>query len=210
MDHANAKLRILVVDDHPLFRAGVITVVNSQPDMVAIAQAGDGQQAIELYREHHPDVVLMDLRMPGLGGVDATSLIISEHPAARVLVITTFRGDVEALRALKAGALGYLLKTTLLDELPIAIRHLAEGRRYLPNEIAEGLATHAIDEPLTLREIAVLKSVASGKSNQLVARELAISEETVKCHMKGIMSKLDARDRTHAVCIGFARGIITD
>jgi DNA-binding NarL/FixJ family response regulator len=209
MSDSNVKLRILVVDDHPLFRAGVITVIDKQHDMVAVAEAKDGHEAISLYRDLKPDVVLMDLRMPGLGGVDAISIIVSNDPAARVLVITTYRGDVEALRALKAGAMGYLLKSSLLDELPAAIRTLVMGRRYMPSEIAAELADHAVDEPLTLREIAVLKSVASGNSNVLVARELAISEETVKSHMKGIMSKLSARDRTHAVCIGFARGIIT-
>lgn len=203
------RLRILVVDDHPLLRAGVVAVVAMQPDMTVIAEAGDGHEAVSLYREHSPDVVLMDLRMPGLGGVDATSILISEHPDAKVLVVTTFYGDVEALRALKAGALGYLLKNSVLEELTVAIRRVAAGHKYVPAEIAAGLADHAVDEALTLREIAVLKSVALGNSNSLVARELAISEETVKSHMRAIMSKLDARDRTHAVSIGIRRGVIS-
>lgn len=205
---ASNRLRILVVDDHPLLRAGVVAVVDRQPDMIVIAEAGDGHEAISLYRLHSPDVVLMDLRMPGLGGVDATSILVSEHPDAKVLVVTTYHGDVEALRALRAGAIGYLLKSSVLEDLALAIRRVAAGKKYVPAEIAAGLADHAVDEALTLREIAVLKSVALGNSNSLVARELAISEETVKSHMRGIMSKLDARDRTHAVSIGIRRGII--
>lgn len=201
-------IRILVVDDHPIFRAGVISVIGKTADMMVVAEAGDGHEAIRLYREHRPDVVLMDLRMPGLGGVDATSIITSEHRDARILVVTTYRGDVEALRALKAGAMGYLLKSSLLEELAVAIRNVSSGKKYVPAEIATSLAMHVVDGQLTLREIAVLKSVAAGNSNQLVARELAISEDTVKSHMKSILSKLDARDRTHAVTIGIARGII--
>ena len=208
MEETPDRLRVLVVDDHPLFRAGIVAVVGTQPDMVVIAEAGDGHEAIRLYGEHKPDVSLMDLRMPGLGGVDATTIIVSGDPSARVLVVTTYHGDVEALRALRAGANGYLLKSSVLEELPLAIRRVARGQKYVPTEIAAGLADHAVDEALTLREIAVLRSVASGNSNMLVARELAITEETVKSHMKGIMSKLDARDRTHAVCIGISRGII--
>jgi DNA-binding NarL/FixJ family response regulator len=202
-------LRLLLVDDHPLFRAGVAAVLSKQTGMKVVAEAGDGNEAIRLYREHRPDVALIDLRMPGLGGVEAISIIISEDPQARILVLTTYYGDVEALRALKAGAAGYLLKTSLLDELSVAVRRVAEGHKYLPSEVAAGLATHSIDEPLTLREIAVLQSVAAGNSNNLVAHELTISEETVKSHMKAIMGKLDARDRTHAVCIGIRRGIIS-
>lgn len=208
MEDAAKRLRILVVDDHPLFRAGVVSIITKQPDMTVVAEAADGLEAVQRYRDQKPDVVLMDLRMPGLSGVDATSIIVSEDAEARILVVTTYQGDVEALRALKAGASGYLLKSTSLDEFAEAIRSVASGKKYVPNEIAMGLAIHAIDEPLTLREIAVLKSVARGNSNQLVARELAITEETVKSHMKAILSKLDARDRTHAVSIAIARGII--
>lgn len=201
-------IRALVVDDHPIFRAGLAAVISKSADIMVVAQAGDGHEAVRLYRQHRPDVVLMDLRMPGLGGVDATSIIVSEYKDARILVVTTYRGDVEALRALKAGALGYLLKSSPPEELAVAIRSVSSGRKYVPAEIATDLAVHAVDGQLTLREIAVLKSVAAGNSNQLVARELAISEDTVKSHMKSILSKLDARDRTHAVTIGIARGII--
>jgi DNA-binding NarL/FixJ family response regulator len=208
MEQTYRRLRVLVADDHPLFRAGVVAVVSKEVDMVVVAEASDGHEAVKLYREHKPDVVLMDLRMPGLGGVEAISIIISEHPEALVLVVTTYQGDVEALRALKAGAIGYLLKSSLLDELSLAIRRVSEGKKYMPAEIAAGLASHAVDEELTMREIAVLTSVASGNSNALVARDLAISEETVKSHMRAIMSKLAARDRTHAVSIGIKRGII--
>ena len=209
MTEESQKLRIIVADDHPLLRAGVAAVVNAQPDMHVVAQASDGHEAISLYRSHRPDLVLMDLRMPGLGGVDAISIIVSENPDARILVVTTYKGDVEALRALKAGATGYLLKSSVLDDLTVAIRRVASGRKFVPSEVAAGLADHAVDEELTLREIAVLNSVSHGNSNALVARELAISEETVKSHMRGIMSKLDARDRTHAVSIGIRRGIIS-
>lgn len=208
MEERTERIRILVADDHPILRAGLVAVIGKHADMTVVAEAGDGHEAIRLYREHRPDVVLMDLRMPGLGGVEATSIIVSEHKDARILVVTTYQGDVEALRALKAGAMGYLLKSSRLEELAIAIRSVSLRRKYVPAEIATGLAIHAIDGQLTLREIAVLKSVASGNSNLLVARELAISEDTVKSHMKSILSKLDARDRTHAVTIGIARGII--
>jgi DNA-binding NarL/FixJ family response regulator len=206
-DGANA-IRVLVADDHPLFRAGVVAVVEREPDMEIIAEASDGREVVELYRQHRPDVVLMDLRMPCLGGVEAISLIMAQDPSAHVLVVTSYKGDVEALMALRAGAIGYLLKSAVVKELPLAIRRVSRGQRFVPFEIAEELAVHAVDEALTQREIDVLSSVAAGNSNALVGHALAISEETVKTHMRAILSKLGARDRTHAVAIGLRRGII--
>jgi DNA-binding NarL/FixJ family response regulator len=204
------KLRILTVDDHPLFRQGVAAVINARQDMEVIAEAGNGLEAVDQYRRHKPDVVIMDLRMPALGGVEAISIITSEFPNARILVMTTYQGDVEALRALKAGAQGYVLKSSIAEDVAHAIERVSRGKKYLPSAVAVALADHAIDGALSAREVEVLRLIASGNSNLATARALSISEETVKSHMKSIIAKLNARDRTHAVMIAVRRGILTE
>jgi DNA-binding NarL/FixJ family response regulator len=203
-------LEVLVVDDHPLFLQGIATVINAHDDMEVVAQAGDGLQAVELYRTHEPDIAIMDLRMPNLGGVEAISIIVTEFPDARILVMTTYQGDVEALRALKAGARGYLLKSAIADDVALAIRRVAQGLKYVPPEVANALADHAADGSLSMREVEVLRLIAMGHSNLAAAHALFISEETIKSHMKSIIAKLAARDRTHAVMIAVRRGILTD
>lgn len=208
MMDANKIISVLIADDHPLFRRGARSVVHDQDDMQVIGEAENGRAAVEAFRTTRPDVVLMDLRMPTLGGVEAIGEIIGEFPDARVLVLTTYQGDVEATRALRAGARGYLLKSAVADDLAVAIRHVHAGHRYVPSEIAANLASHAIDGALSPRELAVLKLISQGNSNSSAAQVLAITEETVKSHMKSIMSKLQAKDRTHAVMIGIDRGII--
>jgi DNA-binding NarL/FixJ family response regulator len=210
LDPTSKKLNILVVDDHPLFLQGMAAVINVHADMQVIAQAKNGLEAVELYRLHQPDIAIMDLRMPALGGVEAISIIVSEFPAARILVMTTYQGDVEALRALKAGARGYLLKSAIADDVPIAIRRVAQGLKYVPPEVASALADHAAEGSLSMREIEVLRLIAMGNSNLAAATALSISEETVKSHMKSIIAKLSARDRTHAVMIAVRRGILTE
>ncbi|MFC5741315.1 response regulator [Dyella tabacisoli] len=208
MSQAESRIRILTVDDHPMLREGIAAVIEGQPDMVLVAEASNGREAVEQFRRYRPDVTLMDLQMPEMNGIDAITLIRKEFPAASILVLTTYKGDVQALRALKAGAQGYLLKSALRKELLDTIRHLYAGKRAIPAEIAMEIADHAVDDALTPREIAVLTCVAAGNSNKAVAAELAISEETVKAHMKSILAKLDAKDRTHAVTIGLRRGVI--
>jgi len=201
-------IRVLIADDHPLFRAGVSSLLEGRDDMVLVAEANDGQEAVSLFRQHRPDVILMDLRMPRMDGIEAIELIRAEFPAARIVVLTTYKGDAQALRALKAGACGYLLKSLLHKDLVDTIRACHAGRSVIPPEIASGIAEHAADEELTVREIEVLRSVASGRSNKRVAVALGISEETVKVHLKRILAKLKASDRTHAVTIAVKRGII--
>jgi len=201
-------VRILVVDDHPLFRSGVASLLGTQPDMQLVAEASDGHEAVAMFRAHRPDVTLMDLQMPRMDGVEAIEAIRADFPNARIVILTTYRGDVQALRALKVGAAGYLLKSLLHKELVETIRTVHAGKRVIPPEIAAEIAGHAGEEQLTEREMEVLRCVASGKSNKRVADQLDISEETVKGHLRRILAKLSATDRTHAVTIAVKRGII--
>jgi DNA-binding NarL/FixJ family response regulator len=204
----DTRIRVLTVDDHPMLREGIAAVVRPRPDMTLVGEAEDGAKAIEAYRELRPDVTLMDLQMPNLNGVDAIIRIREEFPNARIIVLTTYVGDVLALRALRAGAVGYLLKGTLRKELLEAIRAVHAGRRFIPPEIAQEIAIHAGEDSLSDREVGVLKLVAQGQANKEIARALAISEDTVKGHLKSIFSKLDVTDRTQAVTQAARRGII--
>jgi DNA-binding NarL/FixJ family response regulator len=208
MDTPVSVIRILAVDDHPIMLEGLSAVIDAEPDMQMVAVASCGEEAVRLYRRHQPDVTLMDLEMPGMSGEEAIRAIHDEFPAAVILVLTTFKGDAQALRALKAGARGYLLKGSMRRELVDTIRTLRQGKKSIPREIAAEIATHAIDERLTSREISVLRDVAQGHSNKMVADALSISEATVKVHMKSILGKLGADSRTHAVQIAQRRGII--
>ena len=201
-------IRILTVDDHPILREGIAAILATQADMILVAEAGDGREAIEQFRIHRPDITLMDLQMPRMSGGEAILAIRKEFSDARIIVLTTFSGDVQADRALKAGACGYLLKNMLRKELVDTIRAVHNGRKRIPPEIAIELAEHHGDDDLTEREVEVLRQVASGSANKIIADKLAISEETVKAHMKKILSKLGANDRTHAVAIALKRGII--
>lgn len=201
-------ITVLVVDDHPLMREGIAAVIQGESDMVLVAEAGNGRQAIERYAEHRPDVTLMDLQMPEMDGVAATTAIRSQWFDARVLMLTTYSGDAQALRSLKAGASGYLLKSMIRSDLLAAVRAVHAGERHIPKEVAAELAAHVTDDALSMRELDVLKRVAAGNSNRRVAVELAVTEETIKSHMKNVMNKLSARDRTHAVMIALKRGII--
>lgn len=203
-----SRIRVLIVDDHPLLREGVAAVVSRQEDMSLVAEAANGREAIEMFRAHRPDVTLMDLQMPEMGGIDAIAAIRIDFPKARIVVLTTHRGDVQALRAFQAGACGYLLKSMVRKELVDTIRCAHAGRRRIPPEIASELAEHVSDDALSGREIEVLGKVAKGNSNKAVAAQLGISEDTVKVHLKNIFEKLDANDRTHAVTIALSRGII--
>jgi DNA-binding NarL/FixJ family response regulator len=201
-------IKLMIVDDHPLLREGIAAVIQSEGDMVLVAEANNGREALKCFREHQPDVTLMDLLMPEMDGVDATIAIRAEWPQARIVILTTYSGDALALRALKAGASGYLLKSLIRTDLLEAIRSVHAGRRRIRREVAEGLAEHVHDDALSARELEVLRQVACGNSNRRVAVHLGISEDTVKAHMKNILSKLAANDRTHAVTIALKRGII--
>jgi two-component system, NarL family, response regulator len=205
---ARSPIRILTVDDHPLLREGIAAVLANETDMVVVAEAGNGREAVEQFRAHRPDVTLMDLQMPVMNGTDAILAIRKDYPEARIIVLTTYSGDAQAVRALKAGAYGYLLKNMVRKDLAETIRSVHGGKKRIPPDIAVEMAEHHTDDALTEREIEVLKEVAAGNANKLVALRLAISEETVKAHMKSILSKLGANDRTHAVTIALKRGII--
>ncbi len=202
------KIKILVVDDHPFLREGIVGAVNSQSDMLLIGEAGNGQEAIEQFRMHRPDVTLMDLQMPTMNGTDAIVAIRSEFPSARIIVLTAYKGDIQALRAFQAGAVGYLLKNMLRKELLDTIRVVDSGRRRIPPEIARELGEHIVDDELSVREIEVLKLIAIGMSNKFAAAQLSLAETTVKTHVQNILIKLGANDRTHAVTIGLKRGYI--
>ena len=203
-----AQIRVLSVDDHPLLREGLAAIINNQPDMLLVAQACDAQEAIQEYRKHRPDVTLMDLRLPDKSGIDAMIAVRAEFPEARVIMLTTFEGDVEIQRALEAGARGYMLKSMPPKELVEVIRQVHAGKKRIPAQLAAQLAEHLSDEDLTAREIEVLNQIAGGNRNRDIAEKLLITEETVKVHIKHIMDKLGANDRTQAVAIGVRRGII--
>jgi len=204
----DSRIRILTVDDHPMLREGIAAVLAVETDMVLVAEASDGSEAVEQFRTHLPDITLMDLQMPVMGGTEAITAIRREFPDARIIVLTTYAGDAQAVRAFKAGASGYMLKNMVRKELVETIRTVHSGKKRIPPEVAMGMAEHHADDALTEREIEVLKLVAAGNANKIIADCLSISEETVKAHMRNILSKLDANDRTHAVTIALRRGII--
>jgi DNA-binding NarL/FixJ family response regulator len=201
-------IRILIVDDHPLLREGIISLVQKQTDMRIVGEASNGKEAIQVFKQCMPDVTLMDLRMPEIDGIDVMTEILGQFREAKFIVLTTFSGDAQVLRALKAGARGYLLKDMLRTELLEAIRTVHAGRKRIPAELAAQIAEHASDNVLTRREIEVLRLIAAGNPNKLVADKLSISEDTIKMHVKSILSKLGANDRTHAVTIALKRGIM--
>jgi len=203
-----SPIRLLVVDDHPVLREGVAAILEDRTDMVLAGEARDGAEAVARFRELRPDVVLMDLQMPVMNGVEAILAIRAEFPNARILVLTTYAGDAQAVRALKAGATGYLLKSSLRTEMLDAIHNVHRGRRHVHGDVAAEIALHVTDENLSEREIAVLNLVANGKANKEIAHALSLSEETVKAHLKNIFAKLDVADRTHAVTVAARRGII--
>jgi DNA-binding NarL/FixJ family response regulator len=208
MSSAPKLIRILTVDDHPLLRKGIAALVNAEPDMKLVAEASNGQEAIESFRLHRPDVTLMDIQMPTFNGIEAICEIQSEFPDARIIVLTTYTGDAQVLRALKAGARAYVLKGHVHRELLETIRAVHAGQKRIPPDIAAELAEHATDDELTSREVEVLRLIAAGNSNKLIADQLSIGEATVKSHVTNILSKLGANDRAHAVTIGLRRGVI--
>jgi len=204
----SAQIRVLAIDDHALVRQGIAVLVGTQPDMTMIGEGSNGREAIQQFRTHRPDVTLMDLQMPEMSGFDAIVAIRGEFPDAKIVVLTTYQGDVQILRALKAGAQAYLLKNTFHKELVDTIRAVHAGRKALSPEVSYEIAEHATDDPLTPAEISVLRLIAAGNANKQIASQLKITEETVKSRVKSILSKLAANDRTQAAMIGLKRGII--
>lgn len=208
MNSGPGVIRVLTVDDHPLLRKGIAALIAGEPDMQLVAEAVNGEEAIAAFRLHRPDVTLMDLQMPGVNGLEAIERIRSEFPTARIVVLTTYSGDVQVLRALRAGAQAYLLKGQVHRELPETIRAVHAGQKRIPPDVAASLAEHSMDDEFTRREIDVLRLIGAGNSNKLIADQLSIGEATVKGHVTNILSKLGANDRSHAVTIGLKRGII--
>jgi len=208
MSSGPTLIRVLSVDDHPLLRDGIAALVNAEPDMKLVAEASNGKEAIEKFRLHHPDVTLMDIQMPDVSGIEAITEIHREWPDARIIVLTTYTGDAQVVRALRAGARAYILKGHVHRELLETIRDVHAGKKRIPPEIAAELAEHAADDELTTREIEVLQLIATGNANKQIADQLSIGEATVKSHVTNILSKLSASDRAHAVTIGLKRGII--
>jgi DNA-binding NarL/FixJ family response regulator len=208
MEMTGQPITVLSVDDHPMFREGIASVIADEADMRLVAEATTGGEAVEAYRVWRPDVTLMDIQMPDMNGIDATIAIRKEFPSARIVVLTTYEGDVLAQRAIKAGAAGYLLKSMLRKELLATVRQVHQGRRVIPAQVASGMAEHWHAGELSKREIEVLQLAAAGQSNKRIGLHLAISEETVKVHMKSILAKLGASDRTHAVMLAIERGIL--
>ena len=208
MNSETKAIRILTADDHALLRQGIASLVEIEPDMELVAQASTGREAIEQFRRHRPDITLMDLQMPDISGIEAIIAIRSEFPDARIVVLTTYAGDVQVVRALKAGARGYLLKGNVHTDLLATIRAVHAGQKRIPPEVAAELAMHTTDDQLTARELEVLKLIAQGNANKEIAAQLSVREDTVKSHVGNILEKLGANDRTHAVTIGLKRGII--
>ena len=208
MSDEASPIRILVVDDHPIVREGVAALVGGQSEMSIVGQASNGREAIQQFRAQHPDITLMDIQMPVMNGVDALIAIRGEAPDARIIMLTTYAGDAQVLRAIKAGARGYLLKSSLHEELLTTIRAVMAGRKTISAEASYQLAEHATDDPLTPAELRVLRLIAEGNANKEIAEQLSVSEETVKGQVRNILAKLGARDRTQAATIGVKRGII--